>query len=173
MARTRLSRRLKSEHRARENSYLGHLAQIAPCFLPGLVRPVRRCCRSNHYGFTRTADMLASNYGFPHQAMEDLKARSIRLCEYRGDYHHLPLGTHLTGDTPDHWEEAEDIPSDFSGCPAAIGAAPTAKWHSADIWWQGGLHPDHAALDDIAYAMWKWRSKFTGPTKRSNRSNSL
>ena len=78
--------------------------------------------------YTRTADMLASNYGTtPHQAMEDLKGAIHSIMRNtREIVITCPLGTHLTGDTSQTmWEDTGDVSvKRFPlGVPQPIGAA--------------------------------------------------
>lgn len=126
--------------------------------------------------YTRTADMLASNYGTtPHQAMEDLKgAIHDVMREAREIVITCPLGTHLTGDTSQTvWEDTGDVSvKRFPlGVPQPIGAAS----FSGQVALNGYLTttgckvytPDHAALDGIAFAhVENGRIEdFTGPAK--------
>ena len=126
--------------------------------------------------YTRTADMLASNYGTtPHQAMEDLKGAIHSIMRNtREIIITCPLGTHLTGDTSQTvWEETGDVSvKRFPlGVPQPIGAASFSGQVALSRYLTTTgckvYTPDHAALDGIAFAhVENGRIKeFTGPTK--------
>ena len=161
-------------------------AMIALYFLPGWVTKtgLRRWYRvSGPLWFTLVLPTCWHRTTAPHpiRPWRISKARSIDYAEYTGDYHHRPLGTHLTGDTSQTvWEETGDVSvKRFPlGVPQPIGAASFSGQVALSRYLTTTgckvYTPDHAALDGIAFAhVENGRIKeFTGPTKRSNRSNS-
>ena len=126
--------------------------------------------------YTRTADMLASDYGTtPHQAMEDLKSAIHGVMrDSREIVITCPLGTYLTGDTSQTaWEDTLDVSiKRFPlGVPQPIGAASFSGQVALSRYLTTTgckvYTPDHAALDGTALAhIENGRIKeFTGPAK--------